>query len=66
MVTGALGLGQTLAVRVRPGETAEIAAFAKPLLVTKKRVTDLLPPIGIDDGAPAAGAFVPARCASVL
>jgi hypothetical protein len=38
MVAGSLRLRQRLAVGVRADETAEIAALAKPLLLTKKRV----------------------------
>jgi hypothetical protein len=59
MVACALSLRQGLAVRIGSRETSEVPAFTKSLLVTKKRVTDLFPPIGIDAGAgfDAAGAL---------
>jgi hypothetical protein len=47
MVACTLSLREGMAVRIGSRETP----FTKPLPVTKKRVTDLLPPIGIDAGS---------------
>src|SRR5262249_8951851 len=47
-----------------PASPPRSPPLPSPLLVTKKPVTDLFPPIGIDEGAlpPAAGALAPPRC----